>query len=80
MEIIEVSVMPRMDAMFVEKVTAVNVRAFNVADFHQTDLFVTIGSEKEPDILIRDVSRRHVTFLCASFRMYGFNYSATHCQ
>lgn len=55
------------DAMFVENGTAVNDRVFNIADYHQTSLFLRIEQIEDPSIPLRDVSLSHVTAQHASF-------------
>lgn len=44
------------DAVSVENGTIVSVRAFNVSDYHQTELFVRMKQITDPDIPLRDAS------------------------
>lgn len=56
MEIVEVRVTGRADAMFVEKGNIVRVCLFNMSDNHQADSFVRIKEVKNSDSLLCEVS------------------------
>lgn len=58
--------------------TAGNVRFINFMEYHQADLFVRTERIEDLDVPLPDVSLSHVTYLRASFRMYGFDFSRAH--
>lgn len=75
MEIVEAALTDRVDAMYDENGSVVNIRGFNVSVYQQTDSFVRIGQIDYPDPPLCDAGFLHVTLLPASFRMNSFDYS-----
>lgn len=74
MELAEVSMINRANAISVENRTSVIVRVLNGSDYHETDLSVRIKQINDPDILLHDASPSQVTSLHVSRSMYGFDY------
>lgn len=75
MRIVEVLVTGRAVSMSIENGTTVNVRFFNLSEYHRMDLFVRIQQTEDPNTQLRDASFSHVTSLLVSFHLYGFNNS-----
>lgn len=77
MEIVQVPLTSRADAVTVKHSTAVKFCIFNVNDYHQAELFARIDHIDDPDIPLRDASLSPVPSLRDSFGIYGFEY--LHC-
>lgn len=75
MEISEAAVTDRVNVISAQNRTAAYVRALDVSEEHQTDVFVIVEKIENPDIPLRDVRSSHVTSLRDSFCMYDFGYS-----
>lgn len=63
----------RVGAVPVDNATAGYVCDFNSSEGNKADLFVGIQQIEDPDVVLRDVSSSHVTVLCASLLIFGFN-------
>lgn len=75
MDIIEVSLSDRVNTMPVGSGTTVNAWVLTAEGYHRAHLSVKLESSEDPDIPLRDASLSHVTFFCALFRRYGFDFS-----
>lgn len=75
MEVAEVPVTDKADAMYVGNGTAVNVCFFNVTIYHQAEVFERTEQEDNLETPLRDVSLSHLSSSRATLRMYGFYYS-----
>lgn len=75
MEMVEIPVINRVDAMYIENGTARNVRVHSFSYYHQVDLFVITQQIEEPDILLLDTSLHSVTYVRAWLHIYGSDQS-----
>lgn len=67
-------VIDKMDVMFVENNTAVNVCIFNVSSYQQENLFVRIDQIEDLNIPLGDVNMSYVTSLRTLFRVHVLYY------
>lgn len=68
MEIVEVSLSDRADAMSVQSDTAVNDHVFNMSDYHHVNIFVRIRQIEDLNIPLCDADLSYVTSLRTSSR------------
>lgn len=73
-DIVAVESVP-VESMSIESGTSVTVSPFDVGNYQQSDICVTVDRINDPEIPLRNISASHAANFRDSFCLYGYDYA-----